>query len=38
MGTILRCAACEQVLLRFAETPRGIRLDMRGIGVLAWNL
>ena len=37
MGTILRCTACEQVLLRFAETPAGIRLDMRGIGVLAWE-
>src|SRR3954449_11875576 len=38
MGTIVRCVACEQVLLRFAETPRGIRLDMRGIGVLAWDV
>jgi hypothetical protein len=38
MGTILRCATCEQVLLRFAETPRGIRLDMRGIEVLAWSV
>ena len=37
MGTIVRCVACEQVLLRFAETPRGIRLDMRGISVLAWD-
>jgi ribosomal protein S27E len=37
MGTIVRCVACEQVLLRFAETPGGIRLDMRGIGVLAWD-
>jgi hypothetical protein len=38
MGTIVRCVACEQVLLRFAETPHGIRLDMRGIGVLAWDV
>jgi hypothetical protein len=37
MGAIVRCVACEAVLLRFAETPRGIRLDMRGIGVLAWD-
>lgn len=37
MGTIVRCVACEQVLLRFAETPAGIRLDMRGIDVLAWD-
>jgi hypothetical protein len=38
MGIIVRCVACEQVLLRFTETPRGMRLDMRGIGVLAWNV
>ena len=38
MGTIVRCVACDQVLLRFAETPRGVRLDMRGIEVLAWNV
>jgi hypothetical protein len=37
MGTIVRCTACEAVLLRFAETPRGVRLDMRGIVVLAWD-
>ncbi len=37
MGLIVRCVACEEVMLRFAETPRGIRLDMRGIGVLAWD-
>jgi hypothetical protein len=37
LGAILRCVACEQVLLRFAETPRGMRLDMRGISVLAWE-
>ena len=37
MGTIVRCAACERVLLRFARTPAGIRLDMRGVRVLAWT-
>jgi hypothetical protein len=37
MGTIVRCVTCEAVLLRLAETPRGVRLDMRGIGVLAWD-
>ena len=37
MGTIVRCVACEAILLRYAETPAGIRLDMRGIGVLAWD-
>ena len=37
MGAIVRCAACEAVLLRFVETPRGIRLDLRGTAVLAWD-
>ena len=37
MGAIVRCVACDAVLLRYAETPGGIRLDMRGIGVLAWD-
>jgi ribosomal protein S27E len=37
MGTIVRCLVCEEVLLRLAETPRGVRLDMRGIRVLAWD-
>jgi Family of unknown function (DUF6510) len=37
MGAIVRCVACEQVLLRVVETPAGIRLDMRGIRVLAWS-
>jgi Family of unknown function (DUF6510) len=37
MGAIVRCVACKQVLLCLAETPAGIRLDMRGIRVLAWN-
>jgi hypothetical protein len=38
MGTIVRCVACDAVLLRFAETPRGIRLDMRGVRMLAWDV
>jgi hypothetical protein len=37
MGQIVRCAACEAVLLRCAETPAGVRLDMRGVGVIAWR-
>jgi hypothetical protein len=36
MGAIVRCTTCEQVLLRFAQTPRSVHLDMRGIGMLAW--
>jgi hypothetical protein len=37
MGAIVRCAACEAVLVRFAETPAGVRLDLRGAAVLAWD-
>jgi uncharacterized protein DUF6510 len=37
MGAIVRCANCDAVLLCFAQTPRGIRFEMRGVGVLAWD-
>ncbi|HTK45173.1 MAG TPA: DUF6510 family protein [Patescibacteria group bacterium] len=30
-GTVIRCPACTQVVLRVAETPRGSMLDLRGI-------
>jgi Family of unknown function (DUF6510) len=36
LGAIVRCVACDAVLLRYAETPHGARLDMRGTNVLAW--
>jgi hypothetical protein len=36
MGTVLRCPACTAVLLRVVRTPDAVRMDMRGIGVLAW--
>lgn len=29
-GVILRCAACENVVLRIVETPEAIYLDARG--------
>lgn len=29
-GTVLRCPACEQVVLRIVETPDAIYLDARG--------
>jgi len=29
-GTVLRCPACEEVMLRIVETPSGIYLDARG--------
>jgi hypothetical protein len=30
MGTVLRCPACESVLLRIVEAPGALYLDMRG--------
>jgi hypothetical protein len=36
MGQILCCEHCEAVLLRFAETPAGVRLDMRGVVMITW--
>ena len=36
-GLVLRCPTCSNVLLRVAHTPGAVRLDMRGIGVLAWS-
>jgi hypothetical protein len=29
-GLVLRCPACEEVMLRVVQTPRGIYLDARG--------
>jgi hypothetical protein len=33
-GTVARCPGCDAVMLRFAETPYGRWLDMRGTAVL----
>jgi hypothetical protein len=30
MGTILRCAHCDTVVMRLTHTPAGLWLDMRG--------
>jgi hypothetical protein len=34
MGHIARCPGCGDALLRFADTPAGSTLDMRGIAAL----
>ena len=34
MGLIARCVGCGEALLRFAETPAGQTLDLRGISSL----
>lgn len=33
-GTVLRCTACGEVVVRWARTPRGVRLDLRGAAFL----
>jgi hypothetical protein len=34
-GTVLRCPACEAVLMRFARTRSGLCADLRGVRVLS---
>lgn len=34
MGTVLRCPDCDGVLVRIAERPDGIWLDMQGVSLL----
>jgi Family of unknown function (DUF6510) len=33
-GTVLRCPACEGVLIRLARTPAGLHADFRGVRTL----
>lgn len=33
-GTVVRCASCHAVVLRYAETPGHTWVDMRGAAVL----
>lgn len=35
MGIVLRCPACERVMLRFVRTPRAFYLDVSGAEVLS---
>jgi len=30
-GLVLRCPACEAVMVRIAQTPRGTFVDVRGV-------
>ena len=30
LGAILRCPSCDEAVIRIAQTPRGIWLDLRG--------
>jgi hypothetical protein len=37
MGTVLRCPACDTVLLRYARGGGELRVEMRGVRVLRWR-
>ena len=34
LGLVLRCPACDAVMIRLAHTPAGLHLDMRGVALL----
>ena len=33
-GTVLRCPACAEVVMRIVETPRGTLIDLTGVAML----
>jgi len=37
MGTVLRCPACEAVLLRLAHLGDEVVMEMRGVRVIRWR-
>jgi ribosomal protein S27E len=37
MGTIVRCASCDNPLIRVAQNPRGHFLDLRGVSYLRFE-
>jgi hypothetical protein len=37
MGSVLRCPACDSVLLRYVRGGGELRLEMRGVKVLRWR-
>ncbi len=37
MGTIVRCATCDNPLIRVAQNPRGYFLDLRGVSYLRFE-
>jgi Zn finger protein HypA/HybF involved in hydrogenase expression len=34
LGTIVRCANCDNAMIRVAQNPRGYFLDLRGVSYL----
>lgn len=37
IGAVLRCASCDNVLIRVAHNPRGYFLDLRGVSYLRFE-
>jgi predicted enzyme related to lactoylglutathione lyase len=36
MGTVLRCPACDAVLMRVVRGGGEVRMEMRGVRMLSW--
>ena len=36
-GSVLRCPACGQVMMRVVETPKGMLVEMRGVASLRFG-
>ena len=37
IGTVVRCASCDNALIRVAQNPRGYYLDLRGVSYLRFE-
>jgi hypothetical protein len=37
IGTVVRCASCDNALIRIAQNPSGYCLDLRGISYLRFE-
>ena len=37
IGTVLRCASCDNALIRIVQNPRGYFLDLRGVSYLRFE-
>jgi hypothetical protein len=37
IGTVVRCASCDNALIRVAQNPRGYFLDLRGVSYLRFE-
>jgi len=37
IGTVLRCASCDNALIRIVQNPRGYFLDLRGVRYLRFG-